>query len=390
MQPAHDTRREDNSAANPWGLPRARVLSLVSQKGGVAKTTSTVNLGAAFALSGHRVLVVGTDPQCGVSRSLGFTPEGLHGGLTEVLLSGLPLAQVAHATDLDGLSMVVPDAWSLAEEQRYKRALADEADVFLNAVDEARDDWDTILIDCPPGFGPETRAALTASDGFLVPVQAEELCRDSLRRLLEFVAAHDQATGRATALEGFFLTMTDHRTRLSRHVAEAMDREYGERLLDTSIPRNTRLAEMALQGRPTVIYDRLSSGSRAYFNLADEIQTRWLRRPADERTARRPSPRPVRRAPDPDVDARAHGTEAVEDDTVLSGLSRFMQALAGDGPARPAPNLAHDSGAEWDDDEDGDDPDLLSLDDLLDEEESRSLDRRREWGLGEDDYDTIN
>lgn len=381
MQPAHDTRREDGPAENPWGLPRARVLSLVSQKGGVAKTTSTVNLGAALALSGHRVLLIGTDPQCGVSRSLGFTPDGLHGGLTEVLLSDLPLAQVAHETPLDGLAMVVPDAWSMAEEQHYKQSLTDKRDVFLAAVDEARDDWDTILIDCPPGFGPETRAAVTACDAVLVPVQAEELCRDSLKRLMEFVRVHDAATGRPTALEGYFLTMTDPRTRLTRHVIESMEDEYGDLLLRTMIPRTTRLAEMALQGRPTVIYDRLSAGSRAYFDLADELQTRWLRRPEHQRLVPAASPRP---APRPVATARED-----EEETMFSGLSRFMQALTGDAPEQRPPSRAHDSGIDWDDD-DADDPDLVSLDDLLDEEESRSLDPRREWGLGEDDYDTIN
>jgi len=384
MQPAHDIRREEGPAANPWGLPRARVLSLVSQKGGVAKTTSTVNLGAALALSGHRVLIIGTDPQCGVSRTLGYSPDGLHGGLTEVLLSDLPLSQVAHDTALDGLSMVVPDAWSLAEEQRYKQSLVDEQEVFLAAVDEARDEWDTILIDCPPGFGPETRAALAASDALLVPVQAEELCRDSLKRLMEFVRALDAASGRATELEGFFLTMVDARTRLTRHVIDAMEAEYGERLLQTSIPRTTRLAEMALKGRPTVIYDRLSSGSRAYFDLADEIQVRWLQRPEQERRTSAPVARPERRAAAEDADD-------ADGDSMLSGLSRFMQALAGEAPSRPKPNLSHDTEADWgDDDEELEDPDLVSLDDLLDEEESRSFDPRRDWGLGEDDYDTIN
>jgi len=181
--PLHeDVCPEPAADLNPWGADRARVISIVSQKGGVGKTTSTINLGACFALTGHRVLIIGTDPQCGVSRSLGYGPQQLRGGLREVIISGLPLTQVAHETALDTMFMVAPDAWTLAEEEQYKDLMTRHAMTFVNAVTEARDEFDTILIDCPPGFGPETRAALLASNGYLVPVQAEELCRDSLTR----------------------------------------------------------------------------------------------------------------------------------------------------------------------------------------------------------------
>jgi chromosome partitioning protein len=258
MNNAHDLAgREEAPVLNPWGLAAGRVISLVSQKGGVGKTTSTVNLAAAFALSGHRALIIGTDPQCGVSRSLGFSPEQLHGGLREVLLGGMALADVAHPTTLDDLSMVVPDSWSLDEERQYKGLMESQADEFVGAVDDARADWDTILIDCPPGFGSETRAALAVSDAYLVPVQAEELCRDTLGRLLDFIADDSAARpGGGPRLEGLFMTMTDHRTLMSRNVAARLDDDFGPDLLDTSLPRTTRLSEMAVQGRPTVIYDR--------------------------------------------------------------------------------------------------------------------------------------
>ncbi|MBK7702806.1 MAG: ParA family protein [bacterium] len=246
---AHDDAASATAAVRPWDDAASRVLALVSQKGGVGKTTSTVNLGACFALNGHRVLVIGTDPQCGLSRSLGLGPQQLRGGLREVLQAGLPLADVAHATVLPGLQVVSSDAWTMSEEEQYKDLMARQARAFVTAVNDARTSFDTILIDCPPGFGAETRAALLAADGFLVPVQAEELSRDSLARLLDHVREFGAASADAAGLEGLFLTMTDHRTRMSRRVAALLGEEYGDRLLETTIPRNTRLSEMAVDGR---------------------------------------------------------------------------------------------------------------------------------------------
>jgi len=408
MHLAQDSEREESPALNLWSLSQARVLSLVSQKGGVGKTTSAVNIAAAFALIGHRVLIIGTDPQCGVSRSFGFAPEQLHGGLREVILSGLPLSQVAHDTALDNLFMVVPDAWSLSEEQQYKTLMSTQTTCFLKAVEEAREEFDTIVIDCPPGYGPETRAAMAAADAYLIPVQAEELSRDSLGRLLRFTEDHSQELTSPLELEGLFMTMTDHRTRMSRHVAQSLDLEYGRQLYDCSIPRNTRLADMALQGRPTVIYDRLSAGSRGYFNLVDEIIVRWYQRPEEERrTVPFRSGKRQARHEDHDHEAlkswaavtggRDLEADASEDpdrqeSTVLQGLSRFMQALAGnDTASSAASDLEDDTDTSWED-SDENSPHMVSLDDLLEEEERSGLDSRHDpsWGLCEDDYDTIN
>lgn len=418
MHYAHDLDgREESSVPNPWGLLGARVISLVSQKGGVGKTTSTVNLGAAFALSGHRVLVIGADPQCGVSRSLGFAPEQLHGGLREVLLSGMPLSDVAHATSLDQLSMVVPDAWALDEERQYKDLMNRHADAFVEAVDEARAEWDTILIDCPPGFGPETRAALAASDAYLAPVQAEELCRDSLRRLLEFIAEYSTTLpSGGPLLEGLFMTMTDHRTLMSRHVAASLDTEFGTALLDHSVPRTTRLAEMALHGRPTVIYDRRSLGSRAYFDLVDELMLRWLK---DSDSVARVSQKPLSPVTTDAVlpvakaaAAAAGDSDSVfgsggfrldgdfdqdidpqeEDDDMGGGLARLLRDITGGG-AQPSADVVDSAPREaWASSGSDAEPDMVSLDELLDEEEGSSRERNSEgyWGLGDDDYDTIN
>ncbi len=405
--------RTPASEPNPWGLNRARVISLVSQKGGVGKTTSTINIGAAFALSGHRVLIIGADPQCGVSRSLGFRPEQLRGGLRDVILSGIGMDEVAHDTTLDGLQMVVPDSWTLEEEREYKGLMETHPGIFVDAMDAARDEWDTILIDCPPGFGPETRAAVAASDAYLVPVQAEELSRASLKRLLEFVRDYSAAVDMpAPKLEGLFMTMTDHRTLLSRHVAESLDAEYGSDLLDRSVPRTTRLAEMALQGRPTVIYDRRSAGSRAYFDLVDEVMLRWLKRDeAAETVEERPASTVLRAmaaadgGPDsfltPGLPEAMHAESAAEEtEDMGGGLAQLLRDITGGGSRPAAEHLeaAPASSGSWQEPM-GDpvgEPDMVSLDDLLEEEEtggrgrSRDSDREGYWGLSDDDYDTIN
>lgn len=271
-----------------WNTVGARVLGLVSRKGGVGKTTSAVNIGAALALSGHAVLVVGTDPQCGVCRTLGCPPKFLPGCLNDIFNTDFSLVDVIQPSTLKGLSYVSPKILSLQEEEKFLDQMEHRADKFVQEIDQVRDLFDTILIDCPPSLGPCTKAALQASDSYLVPVQAEELCRESLESLLDFVETfrlrHDYNSETAQSLhntrplfiEGLFLTMANTRTIIGKHVASKVAEEYPGLLFETMIPRNTRLSEMSLQGKPTVIFDRRSSGSRAYFNLADEITERFM------------------------------------------------------------------------------------------------------------------
>lgn len=277
----------------PWNTVGGRVICLVSRKGGVGKTTSAVNLGAALALSGHTVLVVGTDPQCGVCRTLGVPPLELPSSLNEIFTdalgnAGRDLAELALPSSLDNLHFVSPRVITLADEEEYLTNLTRHAEDFVREIDRARNLYDTILIDCPPSMGPATRAALMASDSYLVPVQAEELCRESVASLLDFVDTFKDrtypglektppATERPTplALEGLFLTMASTRTRMGRHVAARISEDFGDLVFASDVPRTTRLSEMALRGKPAVIYDRRSPGSRAYFDLADELVARF-------------------------------------------------------------------------------------------------------------------
>jgi len=278
---------ETNNSApknrTPWNTISARVISLVSRKGGVGKTTSAINLGAALALSGHSVLLVGVDPQCGITHSLGYGLDDLPCSLSDIFVSGTSLTHLVQGSPLKNLSFVTPRIGSLVDEEEYNQHMERHADTFISEIDHSRNFYDTIIIDCPPSLGAVTRAALLASDTFLVPVQAEELCRDSLGPLLSFVESFRDSAyseiGRQDPqpleLEGLFLTMVNSRTRMSKHVTAQVNEDYGISLFKTSIPRTTRLTEMALHGKPAVIYDRRSAGSRAYFDLADEIVERF-------------------------------------------------------------------------------------------------------------------
>lgn len=362
-------RRAGATGATPWGTLSGRVISLVSRKGGVGKTTSAANLGACFALSGHAVLLVGVDPQCGLARTFGHGRFELDSGLLDIFQSHVPLNHLAYPTALDNLSFVTPNVWTLDEEERYKRFMEQQVDAFVRAIDRARNLYDTILIDCPPGLGAETRAALLASDSYLVPVQAEELCRDSLGRLLAFVEAfREQAFAESSlpegqeepaplTMEGMFLTMTAARTRTGREVTARVQDEYGASLFATGVPRATRVTEMALRGKPVVIYDRRSPGSRAYFDLMDEIVERYhARREAQASST-------VTAAAGGDVGPGNGGGRPVS----AGGLSAL---------GAPSARLLADLRAALDDEENlwpGDDNDadleLVSLDDLLAEEE---------------------
>ncbi|MEZ4387886.1 MAG: ParA family protein [Candidatus Krumholzibacteriia bacterium] len=359
----------------PWNTLSARVITVVSRKGGVGKTTSAVNLGAALALSGHSVLVVGTDPQCGVAPTLGVRPDQLAGGLLDLWDHDANLTDLAHTSPLKTLYFVSPRLQDLDDETRYLRCLQDRPDVFIQQIDRARNLYDTIIIDCPPHLGPPTRAAVIAADGLLVPVQAEELCRDSLGALLGALDTIKEASGTpgldGPELDGIFLTMYSENTRMGRHVAASVAEEFGPILFETAVPRTTRLSEMALRGKPSVIYDRRSPGSRAYFNLADEILERYRlrngdvdlrdRQPALARPAVEPTTGPLR--------ARQVDMPTAADRHPAGGLDRLLGDLqkAGALELPSAPQAQDFSGY-----------DLVSLDDLLAEEERDSWEHG--WG----------
>jgi chromosome partitioning protein len=380
----------------PWGTVEGRVISLVSRKGGVGKTTSAVNLGAALALSGHTVLIVGTDPQCGVCRTLGTAPHELTTCLSEIHSGNQPLTDMVHPSPLKDLFFISPRILTLEEEESYLQALESDPDTFIREIDRARHLYDTILIDCPPGLGSAAKAALLASDSYLVPLQAEELCRDSVDSLLDFVDTFRdriyrdkaEATGPFGApesdnplgLEGIFLTMASTNTRMGRHVAARVEEDFGNTMFDTAVPRTTRLSEMALRGKPAVIYDRRSPGSRAYFNLADELLQRYTISEVSMGMGRESSipDRPDPLAPAEDTAEEAIGEMSSTKMPPANGLDRFLTELGGSRQETGSlPSFEEPLNPETG-------PEIVSLDELLAEEEHRNENTRgdEEWDEG--------
>ncbi len=371
----------------PWNTVGGRVISLISRKGGVGKTTSAVNLGAALALSGHNVLIIGTDPQCGVCRTLSQPSEHPVSGLNDVFDGKGSLTDLAQPSALERLFYISPQIGSLDEEELYQENMTLKADVFAAEVDRARNLYDTILIDCPPSLGPPTQAALLASDSYLVPVQAEELCRSSVESLLDFVDTFrtryfpDFAAARVMplALEGMFLTMSNTQTRMGRHVAARVDEEFSQWMFESGIPRNTRLSEMALKAKPTVIYDRRSKGSRAYFDLADELVARFL---AGNNQPDSSGITPVDELLKEHTQSPAKPAENASEGG-LGGLDRFLSALGGSLPVSTQIPAYEEPVM----------PEMVSLDDLLAEEENEAHSSGRKWndwdgGFDNDDPDS--
>lgn len=394
------------AARTPWNTREGRVISLVSRKGGVGKTTSAVNLGAALALSGHEVLIVGTDPQCGVCRTLGTAPEELPGGLSDIYDKGVLLLDLAQPSPLPGLSYVSPSVLSLDEEEDYLENLDREPELFVMGIDRARSRYDTIIIDCPSSMGPATRAALLASDGYLVPIQAEELCRNSIEPLLDFVESfrdrsqlppesgipnlHAMPTrSRQTplVLDGIFLTMASAHTRMGRHVAAKVAEDFGDLVFDQSIPRTTRLSEMAVLGKPAVIYDRRSPGSRAYFDLADELVRRYC-------LARES----MGLSEDSTIPDRTDPLAKIEPDQEDAEIpTPFGDKLGGGNMDHFLADLISRAGSESSPAQPSGDPEIVSLDDLLAEEEDNGRDRKNGeewdqgfWNMDSEDNDRLN
>ena len=249
----------------------AHVFAVANQKGGVGKTTTAINLAASFAVSERRTLLVDLDPQANATSGIGVAPQPTH--VYDTLIGRYSLKDVAQPTELEFLQ-VVPSGPDLVgaeielvgaegREHRMERAIAD-----------VRNDYDIVLIDCPPSLGLLTLNALTAADSVIVPLQAEYYALEGLARLLDTIERVHGALNPRLVLEGVVLTMMDARNNLSRQVADEVRSHLGDRVFQTEIPRNVRLSEAPSHGRPALLYDVRSKGSVAYLRVAEEILRR--------------------------------------------------------------------------------------------------------------------
>ena len=253
---------------------KTKVLALANQKGGVGKTTTTINLGSAMAESGQKVLIIDLDPQGNASTGLGINKEDRDFSIYDVLSQEKNIIDIKLDTPVGNLE-IVPSTLDLLglestlvndSDKSYKLKKA------IQLLDSSSDSYfDYILIDCPPSLNLLTINALAAADAIIVPLQCEFYALEGLGQLLETVDHVRETLNKGLLIHGVLLTMFDERNNLSSQVAKDVREFMGNKVYDTVIPRNVRVSEAPSYGKPVIIYDNKCQGSKAYINLATEF-----------------------------------------------------------------------------------------------------------------------
>ncbi|MFN2363791.1 MAG: ParA family protein [Halarsenatibacteraceae bacterium] len=248
----------------------AKKLAIVNQKGGVGKSTTAINLGAALAEEGQRVLIVDIDPQGNASSGLGIDKTEVEYSIYDLLLEGVDFSEVIISVTESNLD-IIPANIDLAGAEIELVSQISRESRLNKALQGDTDRYDYILIDCPPSLGLLTLNALTAADGVIVPIQCEYYALEGLGQLLETIKLVQNNLNSRLELEGVLLTMYDSRTNLSDQVADEVKKHFSDEIYQTVIPRNVRLSEAPSFGQSIISYDNRSSGAKAYRKLAREV-----------------------------------------------------------------------------------------------------------------------
>jgi len=256
-----------------------KVISLVNQKGGVGKTTTSINLSASLAVLGKKVLLIDLDPQGNTTTGVGINKGDIEKSIYDVLIGKCHLEEAMIKTKYKNL-FVMPATINLAgldiellEKSQNEPGFAKGAQLKKH-IDEVRDSFDFMIIDCPPSLGVITTNALTASNSVIIPVQCEFFALEGITQLLKTVMLAQKSLNPTLNIEGVLLTMLDSRTNLGFEVVDDIRKFFKEKVYNTIIPRLVRLTEAPSHGEPIIAYDPKSRGSEAYINLAKEVIAR--------------------------------------------------------------------------------------------------------------------
>lgn len=259
-----------------------KIISLANQKGGVGKTTTTINLAASLAVLEQKVLIIDADPQANATSGFGFDVQNVQSSIYECIVDEIDPEKVILKTEITNLDMI-PSHIDLVGAEIEMLNLPNREKVLRSAISKLKNSYDFIFIDCSPSLGLITVNALTASDSVIIPVQCEYFALEGLGKLLNTIKIIQNRLNPALEIEGFLLTMFDSRLNLSNQVYEEVKHHFQDMVFETVIQRNVKLSEAPSYGKPVVLYDASSRGAINHMNLAREIlQRNWMTQMAQE------------------------------------------------------------------------------------------------------------
>jgi len=250
-----------------------KIIAFSNQKGGVGKTTTCVNMSAYLATKGKKVLIVDLDPQGNATTGLGFAKSEVKNSVYSTMIDEMPIANAVTKTAIDGLD-ILPSNIDLAGAEVELVYVKDREHVLKKVLEQAKNSYDYITIDCPPSLGLLTINALAAADTVIIPIQSEYYALEGLSQLMNTIKLVVKHLNESLKIEGVVLTMADNRAIISRQISEEIKKFFGKRVYSTAIPRNIRLAEAPSHGVPIMLHDTRCSGAKAYLALTEEFLER--------------------------------------------------------------------------------------------------------------------